>query len=74
MEFSVTGGDAVIAPEADFTISPTNIQCATTVDITITDNSIGNQIGILEMEILIQVIIRPFKLILHQELMQLLQR
>jgi large repetitive protein len=41
MDFSVTGGTAVIAPEADFTISPTNIQCATTVDITITDNSIG---------------------------------
>ena len=42
MDFNVTGGSAVITPVADFTISPTTIQCASSVDITITDNSIGN--------------------------------
>jgi hypothetical protein len=41
MDFNVTGGTAVIAPDANFTISPTTITCAPSVDITITDNSIG---------------------------------
>ncbi len=62
MDFNVTGGSAVITPVADFTISPTTMQCASSVDITITDNSIGNTSGFLEMVILTMVITRPFKL------------
>jgi len=41
MDFTIGNGSAVIAPEANFTISPTTITCASSVNVTITDNSIG---------------------------------
>ena len=42
MDFSfLPGMTALIAPEVDFTISPATITCAPSVDVTITDNSVG---------------------------------
>ena len=42
MDFSfLPGMTALIAPEVDFNISPTTITCAPSVDVTITDNSVG---------------------------------
>ncbi len=38
----VWGGTALIAPVVDFSISPTGPQCASSVDVTITDASVGN--------------------------------
>lgn len=41
LDFSVDGGSAVIAPDADFTINPSTATCGPSVNVTITDNSIG---------------------------------
>jgi gliding motility-associated-like protein len=41
VDFSVDGGSAQIAPDADFTINPAGPTCANSVNITITDNSVG---------------------------------
>ena len=41
MDFSVMGGSAVIAPNVDFSISPTTLTCGPSVTVNITDNSIG---------------------------------
>lgn len=41
LDFSVDGGTAQIAPNADFTINPAGPTCGPSVNVTINDNSVG---------------------------------
>ncbi len=41
LDFSVDGGSALIAPNADFTINPTGVTCASNLNVTINDLSVG---------------------------------